>query len=92
MIEIDIQNLTSKIESLEHKIEALMNIVKPADDKRFISVKDASQMFGISQQSIRHHLCKYPTEIRTSYIGGRVLIHKQSLMCFLEKHSTRATN
>ncbi|MCR5568513.1 MAG: hypothetical protein K6G31_04480 [Paludibacteraceae bacterium] len=54
-----------------------------------MSVKDSSKEFGVSEQSIRNFIRLYPLEIKTTYIGGRVLIETESLMNLLENHAIK---
>ncbi len=56
-------------------------------EKEFICMKEASQMLGINERTMKKILITNDSELHSTKVGGKILINKKRLLQYIDESS-----
>lgn len=54
-------------------------------EKEFICMKEASQMLGINERTMKKILINNDNELHSTKVGGKILINKKRLLQYIDE-------
>lgn len=56
-------------------------------EKEFICMKEAAQMLGINERTMKKVLVNNDNELHSTKVGGKILINKRRLLQYIDESS-----
>lgn len=56
-------------------------------EKEFICMKEAAQMLGINERTMKKVLVNNDNELHSTKVGGKILINKKRLLQYIDESS-----